>query len=336
VQLTAERWFRRRTYPLAAAAPTELLTRKGGTSISVVLPARDEAATIGDIVDVLRRELLSIGFVDEVLVVDSHSRDATATVAADAGARVVRQQDLLPEFGDRPGKGEAMWKALSVVQGDLVVFLDADLEEFSAGYVTGLVAPLLTDPDVAYVKGMYERPLPVGGRILPAGGGRVTELVARPLLNQFWPELAGFVQPLAGEYAARRAVLESVPFVSGYGVEFGLLVDLLGAVGLDALAQADLGRRVHRNQSDEALGRMAMQIQLTALDRLQRQGRMRLLSGPPATELTQFRRDGDRYLRTETEVTVSERPPMREVPAVLREVAAVVPGEQTSWERNTA
>jgi glucosyl-3-phosphoglycerate synthase len=216
---------------------------------------------------------------------------------------------VLPALGDRPGKGEAMWKALAVARGDLLVFLDADLQEFDADYVPGLLGPLLTDDTVHLVKGMYERPLPSGSGFLPAGGGRVTELVARPLLNQFWPELAGLVQPLAGEYAGRRDVLERVPFVSGYGVELGLLIDLLELVGLNGIAQVDLGRRVHRNQSDEALGRMAMEIQLTAYRRLERQGRL-VSAEPPATRLTQFTRAEGGFVRRDEQIDVAERPPL--------------------------
>jgi glucosyl-3-phosphoglycerate synthase len=313
VQLATERWFRQRTSG-ADDYPLELLLQlKRDSRVSVVLPARDEAATVGEIVAALHRELVSAGLVDEVVVIDSHSTDDTAEVAEAAGAVVVHQADLLPDLGDRPGKGEAMWKSLSVASGDLIVFLDADLEQFSPTYVTGLLGPLLTDSAVQYVKGMYERPLSSGATVLPAGGGRVTELVARPLLNQFWPELAGIVQPLAGEYAARREVLERVPFVSGYGVELGLLIDLLDLVGLDALAQVDLGRRVHRHQSDEALGRMAMQIQLTAFRRLERQGRLVGVAAPQ-TALTQFRRRADRFVRIETDVDVAERPPLIDVP----------------------
>jgi glucosyl-3-phosphoglycerate synthase len=304
-------WFERRTWGAAAPDLAALLARKHQQAhrVSVVLPARDEAATVGDIVRAVRRDLCSVGLVDEILVVDSHSVDETAAVARSAGALVVRQGDVLPEFGDRHGKGEAMWKALAVAEGDLLVFLDADLEEFDSAYVPRLLAPLLADGDVHLVKGMYERPLPAGTTVLPAGGGRVTELVARPLINAFWPELAGLAQPLAGEYAARRQTLERVPFVSGYGVELGLLVDLLDLVGLE---QVDLGRRVHRHQSDEALGRMAMEIQLTAYRRLERQGRI-VSAEPPAARLTQFRRGGGGFASSEVDIDTAERPPLAEL-----------------------
>lgn len=307
MQLRAQRWFTERTFAAAQFPLNRLLAAKAATRISVVLPARDEAATIGAIVRAIAEDLQAPGLVDEILVVDSHSRDDTATVAAAAGARVVTQQSVLPELGDRPGKGEAMWKALAAVDGDVVVFLDADLEEFDPTYVLGLVGPLLLDPAICFVKGMYERPLRAGATVHPAGGGRVTELVARPLLDLHWPELAGVVQPLAGEYAARRTVLERVPFVGGYGVDLGLLIDLLHLVGLEGLAQVDLGSRLHRHQSDEALGRMALQIQLTVLGRLEGATD----AADRSVELVRFRRTAAGFAAVEEQVELSERPPMR-------------------------
>ncbi|GAA2694303.1 glucosyl-3-phosphoglycerate synthase [Nonomuraea recticatena] len=282
---------------------------KGTTTVSVVLPARDEERTVGAIVSTIRRDLAEL--VDEVLVVDSRSTDATAARAAEAGARVVRQDDVLPELPPLSGKGEALWKGLAASHGDVVVYIDSDLRNFGAHFVSGLLGPLLTDPRIQFVKGAYERPL----RGRRGEGGRVTELVARPLLNLFWPELAGFVQPLGGEYAGRRSALESVPYVTEYGVEFGLLVDLLEKVGLDAMAQVDLGSREHSHQSTAALGRMSGQIMLTAWSRLERQGRI-VASEPPATLLRQFNPD------TCTNVSVAERPPLASLNAVMEEDVA--------------
>ncbi|MET9340138.1 MULTISPECIES: glucosyl-3-phosphoglycerate synthase [unclassified Nonomuraea] len=286
-----------------------LLLAKTGTTVSVVLPARDEERTVGAIVSAIRRDLSAL--VDEILVVDSRSTDATAARATKAGAKVVRQDDVLPELPPLSGKGEALWKGLAASHGDLVVYIDADLRNFRSHFVTGLLGPLLTEPKVQFVKGAYERPL----RGRPGEGGRVTELVARPLLNLFWPELAGFAQPLGGEYAARRSVLERVPFVTEYGVEFGLLVDLLELIGLDAMAQVDLGTREHSHQSTAALGRMAGQIILTAWSRLERQGRI-VASEPPATLLRQFHPD------TVTDVSVAERPPLASLIDVMEEDVA--------------
>jgi glucosyl-3-phosphoglycerate synthase len=234
-------------------------------------------------------------------------------VARAAGADVVAAADVLPGHGSRPGKGEALWKSLAATTGDLVVFLDADLLGDVAHYVPGLLGPLLTEPQVDYVKGCYTRPLQVDGATVSAGGGRVTELTARPLLNALWPELAGFVQPLGGEYAGRRSVLERVPFVSGYGVEVGLLVDLLDLAGLGALAQVDLGVRRHTSQGQEALGRMAGQVVSTVLARAGR-SRTASLRSEAGGLLTQFRHDGLGFVPHSTPVAVDERPPMITVP----------------------
>ncbi|MBF8187950.1 glucosyl-3-phosphoglycerate synthase [Nonomuraea sp. K274] len=293
----------------AAEWPVEaLVPAKGATTVSVVLPARDEERTVGDIVTVIRRDLVErTPLVDEIVVVDSNSTDATAELARAAGARVVAQDEVLSHLPPLTGKGEALWKGLAASAGDLVVFVDADLRSFGAHYVSGLLGPLLMDDGIDFVKATYERPYTGEDGVVRRGaGGRVTELVARPLINLFWPELAGFAQPLGGEYAARRKVLEQVPFVTEYGVEFGLLVDLLELVGLDAMAQVDLGHRTHTHQSMASLGRMAGQIMLTAWARLERQGRV-VAPQSPARTLLQFGLEGRADL---VDVAVAERPPL--------------------------
>jgi glucosyl-3-phosphoglycerate synthase len=312
----ARAWFGSRTTSATGLADLDLdallrARRRGGHRVSVVLPARNEAGTVGRIVAELRDHWVrAVPLVDEIVVMDSDSTDATAAVARAAGADVVRTSDALPGQGSRPGKGEALWKSLAVTTGDLLVFLDADLLGDVAHYVPGLLAPLLTDPSVAYVKGCYTRPLELDSGSVPAGGGRVTELTARPLLNALWPELAGVVQPLGGEYAGRRSVLEQVPFVSGYGVEIGLLVDLLQVAGLHGLAQVDLGVRRHTSQSQEALGAMAGQVLSTVLAR----------AGTAAASglLTQFRHDGSGFVPRSSTVAVDERPPMATVAEYYR------------------
>ena len=318
----ARAWFELRTTSAPSVDAFDLdalLTakRRGQHRVSVVLPARDEERTVGRLVrDLHDRWIRHTPLVDELLVVDSDSTDATAAVARAAGADVVAAADVLPAHGSRPGKGEALWKSLAATTGDLVVFLDADLLGEVTHFVPGLLAPLLTDPQVDYVKGCYTRPLEVDGTSVPAGGGRVTELTARPLLNALWPELAGFVQPLGGEYAGRRSALERVPFVSGYGVEVGLLVDLLQLSGLTGLAQVDLGVRRHTSQEQEALGRMAGQVVSTVLARAGGRSEAGGL-------LTQFRHDGAGFVPHSTPVAVDERPPMATVPeyrALLTEV----------------
>ncbi|MFE7181047.1 glucosyl-3-phosphoglycerate synthase [Streptomyces erythrochromogenes] len=299
-----ERWLADRSWSAADRPLDQLLDlkRAAGTTVSVVLPALDEEATVGAIVEVIRRELiegLPVPLVDELVVVDSGSADRTAEVAAKAGARVVHRDEILPRIPALPGKGEVLWRSLLATTGDIVCFVDADLRDFSASFVSGIVGPLLTDPGVQFVKAMYDRPLGDA----PGQGGRVTELVARPLLNLHWPQLAGFVQPLGGEYAVRRSLLERLPFPVGYGVELGLLVDALHTVGLDALAQVDVGVRLHRHQGGQALGRMAAAIYRTAQVRLSRGHLVR-------PELTQFERGPDGFVPRTYAVDTEERPPM--------------------------
>jgi glucosyl-3-phosphoglycerate synthase len=311
-----EAWATYRTGDARQWPIRSLQRAKGETSVSVVIPARDEQATVGTIVTTIRQALVDrTGLVDEIIVVDSRSTDATAEVAAAAGARVVSQDDVTRDLPRLEGKGDALWSGLACARGDVVAFVDADLREFSPHFVTGLIGPLLTDRSVEFVKGFYHRPLVGTAGVEADGGGRVTELAARPLLNLFWPELAGFVQPLAGEYAGRRRTLERIPFVSGYGVEVAMLIDLLDLVGLDALAQVDLGERLHRHQGTEALGRMSAQIMVTVWSRLYRRGLVGTPT-PPSTELTQFRRGGTGDLPrlnreiTVTDIDVDERPPL--------------------------
>lgn len=302
-----ERWLTRRSWS-AADRPLDRLTAAREkdphrASVSVVLPALDEEATVGAIVAEIRRELMEkVRLVDELVVIDSGSSDATAEVARAAGARVVHRDAVLPRIPAVPGKGEVLWRSLLVTTGEIVCFIDADLKDFSADFVSGTVGPLLTDPSVQFVKAMYDRPLGES----TGQGGRVTELVARPLLNLHWPLLAGFVQPLGGEYAVRRSLLEQLPFPVGYGVELGLLVDALHTVGLDALGQVDVGVRKHRHQDGRALGRMAAAIYRTAQLRLSRGHLVR-------PEITQFERGEHGFEPRTYPVDAEERPPMARI-----------------------
>jgi glucosyl-3-phosphoglycerate synthase len=314
------RWARRSSFTADQWTAPELARAKDGARVSVVLPAHQEESTVGAIVTAIRRDLMQTGpLVDELVVIDSHSTDRTAQAAREAGATVVHQGAVLPELGDRRGKGEALWKSLLVTTGDVVVFVDADLREFDTQLVVGLLGPLLTRPELSFVKACYDRPLANGDTVHPTGGGRVTELLARPLLNLHWPALAGMVQPLAGECAARRSLLERLPFVSGYGVEIAMLIDVLEELGLDAMAQVDLGVRRHRNSDDAALGRMGAQVYLALLSRLERHGRL-VLADEVHPELTQFVRDGEGFTPVPTDVSISERPPMLTVASYPRAV----------------
>jgi glucosyl-3-phosphoglycerate synthase len=240
-----------------------ILAEKGSTTVSVCLPARDEAATIGTIVEVLRDELLRPGAIDEVVVLDDHSTDETAAVAGRAGARVVDASSVLPDHGGGHGKGEVLWKSLFVTHGDVLVWCDSDITEFGSRFVSGVVGALLCEPGVDLAKAHYRRP-----ERDREGGGRVTELVARPLLSLFFPELAGLHQPLSGEYGGRRRVLEQLPFAQGYGVDIGLLIDLATTFGVDGLVQVDLDVRHHRNRTLDELGPQAMAILQTVLRRV--------------------------------------------------------------------
>jgi glucosyl-3-phosphoglycerate synthase len=300
MRLDASRWFARRTLR-AADAPSagELVALAAGRTVSVVIPALDEEPTVGAVVTAVL-PLVRAGLVHEVLVVDGGSSDRTGAVARAAGASVADVRELLPSHGVRPGKGESMWKALDATDGDLVVYLDADVTDPSPQWVSGLLWPLLVDPDIALVKACYDRPIGAA----PTGGGRVTELTARPLLALLTPALAGFVQPLAGECAATRTLLESLPFAGGYAVEIGLLLDAYDAVGLEGLAQVDLGVRHHRNRDTADLGRMSAAILAEALAR---QGVA--VSG----SLTQYVRSDGVFTPVERPVGAASRPPMREV-----------------------
>jgi glucosyl-3-phosphoglycerate synthase len=310
-------WYERRTFSRDQFGSAEELLaakRATGTTVSVCLPTRNEAATIGPIVRLLRRELVErVPVLDELTVMDAGSSDGTAAVAAAEGATVFVEGELLPEEGPGAGKGEGLWKSVHACTGDVLVWVDADIENFDARFVIGLLWPLLTDPAIGYVKAFYHRPLRVGGsdELLPSGGGRVTELLARPLLNAFWPELAGLVQPLSGEFAGRRELLERIPFASGYGVELGLLLDILKEAGVDAIAQVDLERRVHRNQDVAALSRMSFGILQTAIAHLAEEGRV--AEGTWPSLYTQFAATADGWRPAISQVPVTRRPPMLKV-----------------------
>jgi glucosyl-3-phosphoglycerate synthase len=304
----AEAWLRRRTSHWRDWPADRLLGWKQdqGARISVVIPARDEEATVGAVAGAVHDEfVVGMPLVDEVVVMDSDSADATAQVAASAGAVVHRCRDVAPELGGYPGKGEALWKSLLVTTGDIIVFMDADLTTWGSHFVTGLLGPMLDPGDPALlVKACYDRAAggtPDGGTI---GGGRVTELVARPLLNLWWPQLAGVAQPLSGEWAGRRTLLESLPVPVGYGVEIAVLIDTVARHGVDAIAQVDLGERAHSHQSDTDLALMAAELMLVAE---RRRFGAELARAP---ELVQFFRAGEGELGTRARlVPYVERPP---------------------------
>jgi glucosyl-3-phosphoglycerate synthase len=313
-----EEWFERRSYVHTEFADIDLLSRKKrelGLSLTVVLPAREVARTIGGIVDQIRAVGERAPLVDQLVVVDADSPDGSAAIAAKHGAEVYLESELLPGFGPAIGKGDAMWRALSVVRGELAVYLDSDTTDFGARFVYGLCGPLLTHPELRFVKAAYSRPLRNGVATDGEGSGRVTELTARPLFNLFYPELTGFAQPLAGEIAAPTELLRSIPFFTGYAVEAGMLIDVLRAVGLHAMAQVDVDTRTNRNQGLLALSKMSYEVLRAVELRLRGEGRLSASDDHGAD-----RSDGDLYIHAtrsaasleleRSEVKIVERPPM--------------------------
>jgi glucosyl-3-phosphoglycerate synthase len=287
MSLRARTWHRRNTFS-HRDFPADRLAAERDVTVSLCLPARNEARTIGPILEQLL-PLIDVGVVDQLVVVD-HSTDGTGDIARGLGAEVYQQQDLMPEHGRVLGKGDAMWRSLPVLSGELVCFLDADSEGFGAHFACGLLGPLICRGEISFVKGCYRRPFRVGDQVFPDGGGRVTELMARPLLNLFYPDLAGVEQPLAGEIAARRELLERLPFVSGYGVDVALLLDAFEDAGLDGIAQVDLEVRQNAHQPLRDLGPMAYEVLHAVAVRLEREGRLQppLAGGftmPGASEL---------------------------------------------------
>jgi glucosyl-3-phosphoglycerate synthase len=292
--------FHHRQFPPARALAERLRAAKAGP-VSVCLPARNEERTIGPILECLGK-LGEIGLVDQIVVVDDSS-DRTAEIARELGAEVHAQRELRPELGEVLGKGDALWRALPVLQGEIVCFLDADSEHFGPHFVSGLLGPLLHDERIAFVKASYRRPFRFGELTLPDEGGRVTELTARPLLNLFYPDLAGFEQPIAGEVAIRRTLLERLPFATGYGVDIALLIDAYAAVGLDGLAQVNLDMRQNAHQPLRELAGMASAVLRAVAVRLEREGRLR---GPLPSGLLVPETEDLRVLS----VSATERPPL--------------------------
>ena len=320
VPARVERWFAEANFHHSEFADLGRLTalkEKQGVTVSLVLPTLNEADTIGPIV---RRAILEMQrrfpLVDEILVIDSASTDATRDIAAREGARVVEHPDVLARYGSFRGKGEALWKSLYETSGDIVVWADTDVRNWHHRMVYGTLGPLLVEPRLQYVKGYYQRPIVEGGVLREGGGGRVTELVARPLINLFFPELSGLIQPLSGEYAGRRSLLEQLSFFTGYAVEIGHLIDVAERVGLSGLGQVDLERRVHRNQELEGLSRMSFVILQAVMKRLEERRRVRLFAELGST--MKLPRSGSGRLSLEVlELADHERPPMIRIPEYL-------------------
>ncbi|MDR1144351.1 MAG: glucosyl-3-phosphoglycerate synthase [Spirochaetaceae bacterium] len=290
------------------------LKQKKRLKISLAFPTLNEEATIGKEILIIRTELMDrYPLLDEIAVIDSSSKDNTRKVAEQFGAKVFTSKVILPKYGTFRGKGENLWKSLYVLEGDIIVWVDADISNISPKFVYGLLGPLLEDNRVGYVKAFYERPIRSSKGIAASGGGRVTEILVRPIFSLFFPELARFVQPLSGEYAGRRSLLERLPFSVGYGVELGHLIDILELEGVNALAQVDLDMRIHRNQTTEALGRMSYGILRTFFERVEKYGKSKLLFSLGDRHISLEREEADHRV-VKTEISAVERPPMIEIP----------------------
>ena len=316
--MNIDRWLSENTFHHSAFWDLKHMVRekeKQGLKISLCIPTLNEEKTIGKEVVIFKSELMSrYPLVDELAIIDSGSEDKTREVAEAFGADVYQSSDILPEMGAKRGKGENLWKAIHQLKGDIICYVDADIKNIHPRFCYGLVAPLIYRPAVKYVKAFYDRPLAFSHGVRPTGGGRVTEILVRPLFSLFMPELTAIVQPLSGEYAVRRDVLEQIPFPVGYGVETSHLIDVWHRWGMKAFGQTDLDQRVHRNQPTRELGRMAFGILQTFLSRMVSLGFIKDL--PDAKKvLRQFQAQDKDLKQVEYAIEEDERPPMIQVPA---------------------
>jgi glucosyl-3-phosphoglycerate synthase len=308
-----ERWFKERTFhhrDFADIGALVEMKQKQGLKVSVCLPTLNTAGTVGETLRVFRRELMeSRPLIDQLCIIDSRSTDGTLDIAADEGAQIFFDDEILPRLEPASGKGEALWKSLAVLEGDIIAWVDSDIENIHPRFAYGIIGPLLADPEIGYVKAFYERPLKDGDKLRETGGGRVTELTVRPMLNLFYPDLAGLIQPLSGEYAGRKSILRSIPFFTGYGVETGLIIDIYKEFGLWALAQTDLEVRVHHNQDLGSLSKMSFGILQAIFKRLERDGMVKL-KAEPETVYNVINQEAGRYVAEQLQINVVERPPM--------------------------
>ncbi|MFP4375465.1 MAG: glucosyl-3-phosphoglycerate synthase [Spirochaetales bacterium] len=319
--MNADKWLNSNTYHHSSfrdlAALVEEKQRRG-LSISLCIPTLNEEKTIGKEIVIFRSELMQLyPLLDEIAVIDSGSTDRTLEVAANFGADTYLASDILPDLGEKRGKGENLWKAIYQLKGDIIVYIDADIKNIHPRFVYGLVGPLIQRDEVKYVKAFYDRPLAYSTGIRPSGGGRVTEILIRPLFSLFFPDLTAIIQPLSGEYAVRREVLEAIPFPIGYGVETSHLLDVHARWGLDAFAQTDLDQRVHRNQPTRSLGKMSFGILQTFLSRMQQMQVIGELP-PMSTVLRQFQVSEEQFEMVTHTIVEEERPPMITIDAYNR------------------
>jgi glucosyl-3-phosphoglycerate synthase len=320
ISILVDKWFAENTFHSHEFDDLRRLVElkeTQGVTISLGLPALNEEQTVGRVIATLKHTLMDrCPLLDEIVLIDSNSEDQTRRIGQRLGVPVYIHQEILPQYGATTGKGEALWKSLYVLRGDIIAWIDTDITNIHPRFVYGILGPLLRESRIQYVKGFYRRPLRVGDKLQAGGGGRVTELVARPMLNLFYPELSGVVQPLSGEYAGRRTALERLPFFTSYGVETGLLIDMLGTFGLQAIAQCDLEERIHKNQELQALGRMSFQILQVFIRRLEQRAGPMLAEVNKTMKLVQHE-EGRFYLDIE-DIREHERPPMIGLPEYRR------------------
>jgi glucosyl-3-phosphoglycerate synthase len=328
ISILVDKWFAEGTYHAGEFSDVErLLEAKQAQKlkVSLALPALNEQETVGTVIRTVQEALMHrVPLLDEIVLIDSDSTDRTREIAEGLGVPVYVHQQLLPELGTRRGKGEGLWKSLLVTCGDIVVWIDTDIVNIHPRFVYGLLGPLILHPEIQFVKGFYRRPLKVDNKLQAGGGGRVTELTARPLLNLFFPELSGIIQPLSGEYGGRRTALEQMPFSSGYGVEIGLVIDMFEKFGLSAIAQVDLQERIHHNQPLESLSKMSFAIIQTVVKRIEKRYGTKLVEDVNKT-MKLIRYDQQRLLLDIEEIAELERPPMIEIPEYRKVFPEVAP-----------
>ncbi len=317
ISVLVDKWFAENTYHADEYANLDnllSLKKKQNLTIGLALPSLNEEETVGNVIQTIKKPFMDdVPLLDELVLIDSNSTDHTRDIARDLGIPVYIHQQMLPQWGAREGKGEALWKSLYVTHSDLILWIDTDIVNIHPRFVFGLLGPLLARQDIQFVKGFYRRPLKVGDKVQAGGGGRVTELTARPLLNLFYPELSGVIQPLSGEYGGRRSALEKLPFFSGYGVEIGLLIDMLDNFGLRSIAQVDLQERIHQNQDLGALSKMSFAIIQAVFRKLERRYGRSILEELNRT-MKLIRYDAGRLFLEVQEIAELDRPPMSELP----------------------
>ena len=329
ISVLVDKWFAENTFHADEFQDLDYLLnlkRERGLSISLALPALNEEKTVGNVIETIKAALVDAApLLDEIVLIDSNSEDRTREIAQSLDVPVYIHQEVLPAYGSRRGKGEALWKSLYCTQGDILIWLDTDIVNIHPRFAYGLIGPLLLRRDIQFVKGFYRRPLRVGDKIQAGGGGRVTELTARPLLNLFFPELSGVVQPLSGEYGGTRAALEQCSFFSGYGVEIGLLIDMLDKFGLNAIAQVDLQERIHHNQPLEALSKMSFAIIQAVIRKVESRYGQSILENVNKT-MKLIRYEQESFRLDIEEIAERDRPPMIELPEYHERM-------QTSFQR---